>query len=71
MRNPRTKKNPLMSIWLSAANAVIGCLPVAERLQKQTPSGGYAGGRYQANGQVVDRWADVPTLSEKEKFSLE
>ena len=24
MRNPWTKKNPLMSMWLSSANAVVG-----------------------------------------------
>ena len=24
MRNPWTKKNPLMSLWLSGANAIVG-----------------------------------------------
>lgn len=60
MRNPWTKKNPLMSMWLSAANKVVGsargqATAAVKREAAKAASAATAVGITQA----VDFWADA------------
>jgi uncharacterized membrane protein YqiK len=60
MRNPWTRKNPLMSIWLSAANQAMGSArgqaTAAARRQIGTAQA-------EATRQVVDFWSGRPVRS--------
>ena len=69
MRNPWIKKNPLMSMWLSGANAVMGSArgrSTAEAKRQATAmvAEGTKHGRYKADVQIVDQRADGPNTSE-------
>ncbi|MEO7853779.1 MAG: hypothetical protein ABIR94_16235 [Rubrivivax sp.] len=60
MKNPWTKKNPLMSMWLSAANSAIGSArgqataAVKRETRKATTQATTAG-----MNQIVDFWANA------------
>ncbi|MDM0017167.1 hypothetical protein [Variovorax saccharolyticus] len=60
MSNPWTKKNPLMSMWLSAANRTMG----AARGQATGAAKRQAGAmQAEAARQIVDFWSGKTTLS--------
>jgi len=60
MSNPWTKKNPLMSMWLSAANKTMGSARgQATRAAKRQVGAVQA----EAARQIVDFWSGKTTLS--------
>lgn len=64
MKNPWTKKNPLLSIWLSGANAVAGAIRgratmEAKRQMRSTMTKGMK--------QVTDLWTGSMTVAPKKK----
>ena len=57
MRNPWTKKNPLLSMWLSAANKTVG----TARAQAAGAARRQAGAvQAEAARQIVDFWSGKP-----------
>ncbi|MDM0052969.1 hypothetical protein [Variovorax sp. J22R115] len=57
MKNPWTKKNPLMSMWLSAANRTMGSARgQATRAAKREIGAAQA----DATRQIVDFWSGKP-----------
>jgi hypothetical protein len=54
MSNPWTKKNPLMSMWLSSANKAMGAArgPVTSAVKRQV-----AATQAEALQQIVDFWS--------------
>lgn len=64
MRNPWTKKNPLMSLWLSAANKVAGSArgQVAAAVRREA-----ATAQAQAARQIADFWTGRPAPAAKPK----
>ena len=54
MRNPWTKKNPFMSMWLSAANQAMG---MARGQASAAIKREVAAAQAQAERQVVDFWS--------------
>ena len=66
MKNPWTKKNPFMSMWLSGANAMVGsargrATAAAKRQASRMVN--------KSTGQVVDAWfkAWTPPATRKKK----
>ncbi len=60
MANPWTKKNPLLSMWLSGANAIAGKMrgPAAAAVSRQRAS---------ASKQVAQFWIDAWLKPRKQK----
>ena len=58
MGNPWTKRNPLLSMWMSGANAVMGA--TRAHLTAQTRRNAIAIGHANAK-QIVDFWTAVAT----------
>ena len=58
MKNPWTKKNPFMSMWLSGANAVAGsvCGRASAAAKRQTAAAVRSGNR-----QIADFWTSALT----------
>ena len=70
MKNPWTKKNPFMSMWLSGANSALGrarghATAAAKREAKKAASTGTTVG----TKQVVDFWANLlkPPTTQRRK----
>ena len=57
MANPWTKKNPFMSMWLSAANSAMGSAraQATAATKRQT-----AAAQAEATKQIVDFWSGKP-----------
>lgn len=67
MKNPWTKKNPLLSLWLSGANAVAGSVRgrATREIKRQT-----ATAMTKATGQMLRFWSGgwmVPTTRKRKK----
>jgi hypothetical protein len=58
MRNPWIKKNPMLSMWLSGANAVAGAARgrVAAEAKRQTSTMMTSGAK-----QIVNFWSGAPS----------
>lgn len=64
MKNPWTKKNPLLSMWLSGANAVAGS---ARGIATAAAKREAAAIRRRSARQITDFWTDAMTLQPTSK----
>lgn len=66
MKNPWTKKNPFMSMWLSGANSVAGAARGRVAAESKRQTNAFA---HEATRQVVDFWSGVltPTATKPRK----
>ena len=62
MANPWLKKNPFMSIWLSAANAAVGAARGRSAAASKRQSGAAIA---QGQQQTVDFWTSILTARPK------
>jgi hypothetical protein len=66
MSNPWTKKNPFMSMWLSAANRTAGA---ARGQATSAAKRGVAAAQADATRQILDFWAGKPSQPAARKKS--
>jgi len=69
MKNPWTKKNPFMSMWLSGANSIAGAARGRAQAEAQRQATAFTN---EAAKQVMDFWtggALAPTTRRKKKKS--
>lgn len=64
MKNPWTKKNPFMSMWLSGANAAIGSARGRATAETKRQANAMA---TETTKQMIDLWAGAWTLPGKTK----
>ncbi|MGC4062941.1 MAG: hypothetical protein QM749_19715 [Aquabacterium sp.] len=64
MKNPWTKKNPFMSMWLSGANAVIGSARSRVTAESKRQANALMA---QGTKQMVDLWTSALTIPAKSK----
>ena len=64
MKNPWTKKNPFMSMWLSGANAVIGSARGRATAESKRQANALMA---QGTKQMIDLWTSAMTVPAKPK----
>lgn len=67
MKNPWTKKNPYLSMWLSGANAIAGAARsrATAEARRQT-----ATLMTQSNRQMVELWGDILDVPRKKRKKI-